>query len=111
MSHRQAAPSPQNGLILAFWRAFPGGARLALTFGVLVCAQAGCLIPQAVDPKDAGPHPPPYIVVENIPEYLLSSVLTLRKQGTGDAAQIPPCHCVVEFTGISVSEEDPTISL
>src|SRR3954468_13570914 len=98
MSHRQGGPSPQNGLILAFWRAFSGGARLALTLGVLVCAQAGCLIPQAVDPKDAGPHPSPQIVVENIPEDLLSPVLTLRKQGTGDAAQTPPCHCVLEFT-------------
>src|SRR6185295_20379539 len=111
MSHPQAVPSPENGLILAFWRAFPGGAGLALTFGVLVCAQVGCLIPQAVDPKDAGPHPPPHIVVQNIPEDLLSPILTLQKQGTGDAAQIPPCHCVLEFTGISVFEEDATIEL
>jgi hypothetical protein len=79
--------------------------------GVLVCAQAGCLIPQSVDPKDAGPHAPPHVVVENIPDYLLAPVLTLRRQGTVDATQNPPCHCVLEFTGISVADEDPTIDL
>ncbi len=90
---------------------FTHGAALASTWGVLVCAQAGCLIPQTVDPIVASPHAPPQIVPENMPPYLLPRVLTLFQQGASDVSASPPCHCHLEFDGLSVEEPDSTVTL
>jgi hypothetical protein len=95
----------------AFFRRFCAGAGLAWTCGVLVCAQAGCMIPQSVDPIVAQPHVPPQIGPENVPDYLQPRVLTLYQNGTTDVTSSPPCHCRLEFTGITVYEADSTVSL
>jgi hypothetical protein len=92
-------------------RRFGRGAALASTWGVLVCAQAGCLIPQTVDAIVASPHAPPQIVPENMPPYLLPRVLTLFQQGASDVSASPPCHCHLEFDGLSVEEPDSTVTL
>src|SRR6266436_3606080 len=90
---------------------FYRGAPLASILGVLVCAQVSCLIPQTVDPIVAAPHPAPYFVVEQIPSYLSPPQLTLLRQGLGDAALAPACHCQLWFDGLFVHEDDPTITL
>ena len=92
-------------------RRFARGAALASTWGVLVCAQAGCLIPQTVDAIVATPHAPPQFVPENMPPYLLPRVLTLFQQGSSDVSASPPCHCHLEFDGLSVEEPDSTVTL
>jgi hypothetical protein len=91
-----------------FFRVFARGAALATTWGVLVCAQAGCLIPQTVDPIVALPHVPPQFVPESMPSYLLPRVLTLFVQGASDT---PPCHCQLLFDQLTVQEEDSTVTL
>jgi hypothetical protein len=111
MSHPRALSHIGNTLKWWFLLIFLRGAGIALTLGVLVCAQAGCLIPQAIDQKVPVAGAPPHFVAENIPDNLLVPILTLRRQGTTDAAQTPPCHCNLEFSGISVDEEDATITL
>jgi len=90
---------------------FSRGAPLASILGVLVCAQVSCLIPQTVDAIVPAPHPAPYFVVETIPSYLLPPQLTLIRQGAGDAALAPACHCQLWFDGLVVHEDDPTITL
>jgi hypothetical protein len=92
-------------------RRFARGAALASIWGVLVCAQASCLIPQTVDAIVASPHAPPQIVPENMPPYLLPRVLTLFQQGASDVSASPPCHCHLEFDGLSVEEPDSTATL
>ena len=104
-SHR-----PQGTNLLLFQR-FSRGAPLASILGVLVCAQVSCLIPQTVDAIVPAPHPAPYFVVETIPSYLLPPQLTLIRQGAGDAALAPACHCQLWFDGLVVHEDDPTITL
>jgi len=104
-SHR-----PQGTRPLLFQR-FSRGAALASILGVLVCAQVSCLIPQTVDPIKQAPHPAPYFVVEQIPSYLSPPQLTLLRQGLGDAALAPACHCQLWFDGLFVHEDDPTITL
>jgi hypothetical protein len=94
-----------------FFRRFGAGAALAWTCGVLVCAQAGCMIPQSVDPIVAEPHVPPQFVPELIPPYLLTRTLTLYVQGAADATASPPCSCHLEFDGLSVEEADSTVDL
>jgi hypothetical protein len=86
------------------------GPGLAIRIGVIVCAQA-CLVPQSVDPLATVAHPPPRFVVEGIDPTLLAPVLQLYRQGSGDAALTPPCHCELEFSIPSVEEDDPTVSL
>jgi hypothetical protein len=81
-----------------------------MILGVLVCAQSSCLIPQNVEPAQTAPHDVPVIVISNIPTYLLPPILTLVRQGTQDAALAPPCHCQLQFDGLSV-EEDPAVAL
>src|SRR5689334_9259557 len=111
MSQRRTSSHPRIHRKLPFsWRVFRGAA-LAILSLVLVCPQGGCLVPQTIDPKVATPHPPPHFVVETIPAYLLAPVLTLTRQGAGDAVQTPPCHCQLEFNGLVVEEQDPTITL
>jgi hypothetical protein len=83
------------------------GATLATTLGVMVCAQAGCLIPQDIEKKIEAPHPAPSIVVSTIPSYLLPPKLTLIRQGASD----PPCHCTLLFDGLEVEEVDSTVAL
>ncbi|TMA45900.1 MAG: hypothetical protein E6J82_01090 [Deltaproteobacteria bacterium] len=78
---------------------------------MLVCAQAGCLIPQTVDAIVASPHVPPQIGPENIPDYLQPRVLTLYQQGASDVTSSPPCHCQLEFDRITVDEQDSTVTL
>lgn len=108
MSHKRTFSHPRIEPKRPFsQRAFPGAA-LAILSLVLVCPQGGCLVPQTVDPKVASPHPPPHIVVETIAPYLAAPILTLKPQGTADVA---PCHCVLEFSGLAVEEQDPTIRL
>src|SRR6266404_8802729 len=104
-SHR-----PQGTNRLLFQRFFRGAA-LASILGVLVCAQVSCLIPQTVEPIKQAPHPAPYFVVEQIPSYLSPPQLTLLRQGLGDAALAPACHCQLWFDGLFVHEDDPTITL
>ncbi len=104
-SHRPQGTNP-----LLFQR-FSPGAPLASILGVLVCAQVSCLIPQTVDAIVPAPHPAPYFVVETIPSYLLPPQLTLIRQGAGDAALAPACHCQLWFDGLVVHEDDPTITL
>jgi len=101
---------PQGTNPLLFQR-FYRGKPLASILGVLVCAQVSCLIPQTVDPIVAAPHPAPYFVVEQIPSYLSPPQLTLLRQGLGDAALAPACHCQLWFDGLFVHEDDPTITL
>jgi hypothetical protein len=93
------------------WREVLRGAALAILTVVLVCPQGGCLVPQSIEPKNTVPHPPPHFVVEAIPTYLTPPILTLDRQGTVDASQTPPCHCVLDFGGLVVEEDDPTITL
>jgi hypothetical protein len=111
MSRLRRPPHPVTARKLPFSLGFRRGAGLALTTAVVVCAQSACLIPQQVEQETPVPSPPPLIVVESIPAYLLSPVLRLQKQGTADAAQVPPCHCTLEFTGISVQEDNPAVAL
>ncbi len=68
-------------------------------------------MPQSIEPIVAAPHPPPHFVVETIPSYLLPPTLTLIRQGTADAAATPPCHCVLDFNGLVVEEDDATVTL
>jgi hypothetical protein len=111
MSRRSAYPRADDASKDLFFRYFSRGAALASTCGVLVCAQAGCLIPQTVDPIVASPHVPPQIGPENIPPYLLPRVLTLFQQGASDVTSSPPCHCRLEFDQITVEEQDSTVTL
>lgn len=111
MSHRRRFSHPRIDPKPPFSRGVFRGAALAIFSCVMVCPQGGCLVPQTIDPKVASPHPPPTFVVETIPSYLLAPVLTLTRQGAGDAAQTPPCHCQLEFNGLVVEEQDPTITL
>jgi hypothetical protein len=71
------------------------------------------MVPQSIDPIPKEPHPPPQFLVGvgDMPAYLVTPQLQLYKQGAADAAQTPPCHCVVEIPPLSVSEADPTIDL
>ena len=110
MSRRKCFSHPFIAARQRFFRRFVRGAALATTLGVLVCAQTSCLIPQAVDPIVEAPHAPPHFIVESIPSYLLPPVLTLIRQGSVDVAAVPPCHCQLEFDGLSV-EEDPAVAL
>jgi hypothetical protein len=110
MSRREFFSHP---LAVAKLPLFPGsfrGAALASTLGVLVLAQVSCLIPQTVEPIVEAPHPPPHFVVETIPNYLLAPVLTLTRQGSADVLPTPPCHCRLEFDGLSIGA-DPEIAL
>ena len=111
MSRREPSSHPLAACRRRFFRRFARGAALASTWGVLVCAQAGCLIPQTVDAIVATPHAPPQLVPENMPPYLLPRVLTLFQQGANDVSASPPCHCRLEFDGLSVEEPDSTVTL
>ena len=111
MSRREPFSHPLAACGRPFLRRFARGAALASTWGVLVCAQAGCLIPQTVDAIVATPHAPPQFVPENMPPYLLPRVLTLFQQGANDVSASPPCHCHLEFDGLSVEEPDSTVTL
>ncbi len=98
------------------WRtlfSFARGPSLAIHLGVMVCALASpsCLMPQSVDPIVEVPHPPPHFVLESIPDYLLVPRLELYRQGSFDAAQVPPCHCKLELVIPFVEEDDPTVTL
>ncbi|MGE5048498.1 MAG: hypothetical protein ACM3PC_08035 [Deltaproteobacteria bacterium] len=68
-------------------------------------------MPQNVDAIQTEPHPPPQFLVGEIPDYLVTPQLQLYRQGAADAAQTPPCHCVVEIPPLSISEPDPTVDL
>lgn len=81
-----------------------------MQLSVLVCAQTSCLVPQAIDPIVEAPHPAPHFIVETIPNYLLPPILKLIRQGSADALLTPPCHCRLEFDGLSV-QEDPAVAL
>ena len=105
MSRREPSSHPLAACRRPFFRRFARGAALASTWGVLVCAQAGCLIPQTVDAIVASPHVPPQIGPENIPDYLQPRVLTLYQQGASDVTSSPPCHCQLEFDRITVDEQ------
>ena len=111
MSRREPSSHPLAACRRPFFRRFARGAALASTWGVLVCAQAGCLIPQTVDAIVASPHVPPQIGPENIPDYLQPRVLTLYQQGASDVTSSPPCHCQLEFDRITVDEQDSTVTL
>jgi hypothetical protein len=111
MSHRRTFSHPRIDPKPPFSLRVLRGAALAILSLVLVCPQGGCLVPQTVDPKIVSPHPPPHFVVETIPSYLLAPILTLTRQGAGDAVQTPPCHCQLDFNGLLVEEQDPTITL
>jgi hypothetical protein len=112
MSRRGTFSHPLTGARELFSRHFFRGAALASTWGVLVCAQAGCLIPQTVEAIVQTPHAPPQIVPENnIPQTLLARVLTLFHQGSADVSASPPCHCRLDFEGITVAEPDATVTL
>jgi len=111
MSRSRRPPHPGTASKQPISLVFPGGAALALTFGVLVCAQSACLIPQPVEPEPGSPSPPPIILVESLPAYLLRPLLTLQRQGTTDAAQVPPCHCRLDFTRIPVQEDNAAVDL
>jgi hypothetical protein len=98
----------------AIFRGFGAGAALAWTCGVLVCAQAGCMVPQSVDPIVTSPHEPPTLGPANLPQYLLARVLTLYQNGTADVTSSPPCHCQLafgKFDAITVEEADSTVTL
>jgi hypothetical protein len=112
MSRRERFSHPLDARNTLFLRRFFCGAALATTCGVLVCAQAGCMIPQTVDPIVTTPHSPPQFVPEtNIPPNLLPRVLTLFQQGSGDVSASPPCHCRLDFEGLTVEEPDSTVTL
>jgi len=111
MSQRETFSHPPIGPKLPLFQRVLRGAALAICWGVAVCPQGGCLVPQTIDPIVASPHPAPHFVVETIPSYLLSPVLTLIRQGAGDASLTPPCHCQLDFNGLVVEEDDATVSL
>jgi hypothetical protein len=111
MSQRRTVSRPRIDSKRPFSRRVLRGAALAILSFAGVCLQGGCLVPQTIDPKIAAPHPPPHFVVETIPSYLHAPTLTLIRQGAADAAQTPPCHCQLEFNGLVVEEQDPTITL
>jgi hypothetical protein len=92
---------------------FGRGPALAIRTAVIVCALAGtsCLLPQSVDPIVESPHPPPHFVLDSIPDYLLTPVLQLYRQGSGDLSSTPPCHCELDLKVPLVEEDDPTVSL
>ncbi|HEY6909974.1 MAG TPA: hypothetical protein VI356_11430 [Myxococcales bacterium] len=69
------------------------------------------MVPQNVDAIQTEPHAPPQFLVGEFPDYLIAPQLQLYRQGAADAAQTPPCHCVVEIPPLSISEPDPTIDL
>jgi hypothetical protein len=78
---------------------------------VVVCALAGCLVPQSVDPIPSVAHPPPHFVLESIRPELLPPLLQLYRQGPADATLSPPCHCELELSIPLVEEDDPTVVL
>lgn len=103
---RHPASGPIRPTLLMFFR----GAAIATILGVLVCAQAACMIPQSVDPADATPHPAPQMLVSQFPANLLAPTLPLIRQGSADATMSPPCHCELLFQGIFV-QADPDLTL
>jgi len=111
MSREETFSHPAPAPKWAGSRPIVRGAALAILSLAAVCPLGGCLIPQSIEPKTTTPHPPPHFVVETIPAYLLTPLLTLIRQGSVDAAQTPPCHCLLEFSGLVVEEDDPTITL
>lgn len=91
--------------------AFARGSGLASGTVVVVCALAGCLVPQSVDPIPTVPHPPPHFVLESIRPELLAPIVELYRQGSADASQVPACHCELELSIPFVEEDDPTVVL
>jgi len=95
-----------------FFRRFVRGAAFASILGVIVCPQVSCMVPQTIDAIGVeSPHPAPHILLETIPSYLLARVLTLYQQGSTDLTASPRCHCRLEFDGLSVQEQDSTVTL
>jgi hypothetical protein len=94
-------------VLRSLWRA--RGAMLA--FSLLV--QSACLIPQQIVElgADAGPHPAPYFVLAGTPDYLLTPILTLNRQGPADAVAATPCVCHLNLSVPSVFEEDTSVTL
>lgn len=86
---------------LLLWRRL--GAALAL------CLPVSCLVPQSVDPITTRQHQPPRIQLESIPGYLLTPVLPLYRQGSGDVAD--GCHCKLGISIPFVEEDDPSVDL
>lgn len=81
--------------------------RLGAAIAVLSCA--ACLVPQSVDPITNRQHKPPRIQLESIPGYLLTPVLPLYRQGSGDIAD--GCHCKLDISIPFVEEDDPSVDL
>ncbi len=91
-------------------QAFGRGLRLAIPLAVLVCAlpDAGCMVPQSIDPITAQPHPPPQFLVAEMPTSVTGvPQLQLFTQGTQDGN----CHCELDLSQLFVFEADPTIDL
>jgi hypothetical protein len=81
-------------------------------FAIALLVESGCLIPQSIDAiPDAGEHPAPQIVVEQIPDYMLTPVLNLYSRGPLDVAESAACHCYLQMDLKEISEADPTITL
>src|ERR1700709_708200 len=80
-------------------------------FAIALMVESGCLIPQSIDATDAdaGPHPAPHIVAEQIPDYMRPPILTLDRQDQLDAAESSACHCELQLNLKQVEEEDPAI--
>jgi len=91
----------------------PLGRITGAMFAIALLVESGCLIPQSIDQldPDAGQHPAPHIVIEQIPEDMLAPKLTLYRQGPLDAAESPGCHCNMPLTLNLVEEADPSITL
>jgi hypothetical protein len=91
----------------SLWRA--RGSMLA----VWLLVESGCLVPQRIDElnADAGPHPAPHFVLQDIPDYLLAPILTLNRQGPADAVASTPCLCHLTLSVPFVEEEDPSVTL
>jgi hypothetical protein len=82
-------------------------------FAIALMVESGCLIPQSIDATDAdaGPHPAPHIVIEQIPDYMQTPVLILDRQDQLDAAESSACHCELQLNVNQVEEEDPAVTL
>jgi hypothetical protein len=72
-----------------------------------MCAQEGCLVPQAVEPVSTAPNTPPRIVLDSIPDYLLKPTLTLYRKGFDDGA----CHCQLALKIPQVAHDDASLDL
>jgi len=70
-----------------------------------------CMVPQTIDAIVESPHPAPHIVLETIPPTFSPASSPSISRAPPILTASPRCHCRLEFDGLSVQEQDSTVTL